>query len=408
MSSATPQKRPGLRPTLLWLHRWAGIVTGLVVVIVCVTGTILAFEDEYRIWQNPQRYQGSTAGWPQDPSVLLDQALVGEEGYRATSLSLYPGTEAPASVGLRGDDLPSKTVYLHGDGTVIERVESSRDLMSWTMRVHRGFVGGDFGRAVVGISTIVFLLILITAVPLWWPKTRARLRQSVSVKWNNANWTRRIYDLHVSLGFWSLALLFVIGITGLPFGYRWAGNALYVLTASPPAPTAPSSSSAPPLSDGEEAEQGAVQAADLNRILNGLRSEVGLPRRVAVSLPSQADGAIRIRVYPADAAHESVSDAYYFDRYDGALLDVHPHAELPTGAKLRRAVFPAHVGNFWGLPSKIIWGFASLLGATFPVTGCLMWYRRRRRTLRREDAQAPAAESADQLAASKTTVTVTS
>lgn len=372
------RRRPVVKPTLLWLHRWAGIVTGLVVVIVCVTGTILAFEDEYRAWQNPQRYGASAEGWPASVQNLLDQAVANEQGYRATSISFYPSSDRPASIPIRAEEGPRKTVYLHIDGTVVESAASTRDFMSWTMRVHRGFVGGAIGRAVVGISTIVFILILLTAIPLWWPRTMKRLWQGLTIKWEKATWTRRIYDLHVSLGMWSLALLLIMAVTGLPFGYRWAGEAFYVLTNSEKAPAAPSSA----LPEDE------ASRANLDQIMAIAQGIDSSPARVSLSVPSSPEGVISVRLYPRGAAHDRIQDTYYFDQYTGASLGALAHADLSLGARLRRGVYPWHVGSMWGLPSKVLWGFVCLLGGSFPVTGFLMWYRRQRRRAARDGAPA--------------------
>ena len=38
-----------------------------------------------------------------------------------------------------------------------------------------------------------------------------------------------------------------------------------------------------------------------------------------------------------------------------------------------------HDGRIWGLPGKIIMFLASLTGASLPVTGFIIWYRKRRK-----------------------------
>jgi uncharacterized iron-regulated membrane protein len=38
-----------------------------------------------------------------------------------------------------------------------------------------------------------------------------------------------------------------------------------------------------------------------------------------------------------------------------------------------------HVGSIWGLPSKIIAVIVCILGASFPVTGTILWLNRTRK-----------------------------
>ncbi|WP_442902315.1 PepSY domain-containing protein [Flavihumibacter sp.] len=47
--------------------------------------------------------------------------------------------------------------------------------------LHRWMLGGDIGKIIVGISTIIFLFIMITGIVFWWPKTRAILRQRLGM-----------------------------------------------------------------------------------------------------------------------------------------------------------------------------------------------------------------------------------
>jgi uncharacterized iron-regulated membrane protein len=47
------------------------------------------------------------------------------------------------------------------------------------------------------------------------------------------------------------------------------------------------------------------------------------------------------------------------------------------GQKIYRANFDIHVGTIGGMPTKVLASFASLVGASLPITGCVIWYNRK-------------------------------
>lgn len=372
-----------MRRSLIWLHRWAGLVTGLVVLVVCLSGTALAFSDEYRMWRFPDRYL-SSGGWPDSMSALLESAGTHvAEGSVPTSVIFAPSGEAPARVFFRAPDGERSRVYMHPDGTLVESsTGSTRDLMSVMLDVHRTLLGGTIGRTIVGISTIVFVVILLTGIPIWWPKTWKALRRGVSIKWSGANAARRIYDLHVSLGAWSAVLLVVMGVTGVFFAYDDTQDIIYTITGSERAPAAPESGT--PSDD----------RANIDAVLADVRAHSPEPYSVFLVYPSSETAAIRALVFENDHPHPSAFDTFYYDQYSGESLGTMTYASLSRGERIRRSLFPFHTGE-WNLATKTLWAFLTFLGATFPVTGFLMWFRKRRRKKEREaTAPEPSAQPA--------------
>ena len=45
-----------LRGFLRWAHRWVGVVLGLILVVVAVTGALLVFDRTLTRWQHPGLY----------------------------------------------------------------------------------------------------------------------------------------------------------------------------------------------------------------------------------------------------------------------------------------------------------------------------------------------------------------
>ena len=54
-------------------------------------------------------------------------------------------------------------------------------------------------------------------------------------------------------------------------------------------------------------------------------------------------------------------------------------SERSLGARVRSSFKPVHTGSIWGTPSKVIAFVVCLFGASFPVTGVIMWLNRIRK-----------------------------
>lgn len=61
-----------MRKFFLALHKWLSIPVGIILVIVCLSGSILVFQDEIRKWAHPERYFVNTTR--QEP-IPLEQLI---------------------------------------------------------------------------------------------------------------------------------------------------------------------------------------------------------------------------------------------------------------------------------------------------------------------------------------------
>src|SRR5215213_3899716 len=110
------------------------------------------------------------------------------------------------------------------------------------MAMHRWLLGSNNGpgKYITGISTLLFLFILITGIILWWPKTKNILQQRLKIK-STAGWKRLNHDLHIVLGFYSSIFLFVFAFTALAWSFEWFNKGIYKVTSSSMKAEAPAS-----------------------------------------------------------------------------------------------------------------------------------------------------------------------
>jgi uncharacterized iron-regulated membrane protein len=71
------------------------------------------------------------------------------------------------------------------------------------------------------------------------------------------------------------------------------------------------------------------------------------------------------------------SDTYTFDQFSGKPLKVLKHQTKSPGLKMNDMNYDIHVGQILGLPTKIIAFLASLICASLPITGFVIWWGKR-------------------------------
>jgi uncharacterized iron-regulated membrane protein len=83
------------------------------------------------------------------------------------------------------------------------------------------------------------------------------------------------------------------------------------------------------------------------------------------------------------ALHYYHRDEYAFHPVSGQLLQARFHAGKSTGGKLSDMNYDLHTGQILGLGGKIVAFLASLISASLPVTGTLLWWGRRNKKLKK-------------------------
>ena len=96
-----------------------------------------------------------------------------------------------------------------------------KKLHRWLFMMPENPRGGmSVGRVIMGTSAMCASLILLTGVVVWWPKSKAMLKNRLMVS-TNKGFRRFVYDTHVSLGIYAFIFLFLMALTGPVFSFGW-------------------------------------------------------------------------------------------------------------------------------------------------------------------------------------------
>lgn len=357
------------------IHLWLGLSSGLVVLLLGITGCILAFELEIRSFTEPFR-NVKTENRPVLPPASL-KAIA--EKHLASKIALgieYPG-EGKAAVAAYYDESHYELVFMNPySGELLKHKNMNTDFFRIILDGHFYlWLPHNIGQPVAASATLVFLLMMITGLVLWWPKNKAARKQRFSIRWN-VRWRRKNYDLHNVLGFYMTWVAIFLAITGLVFGFQWFAKSVYFISSGGEKMVEHQH----PVSDTTRQKQ-VTDMAD--RLWQQHAAAVKKDESIGVYFAALASDPVEIVVNHRPGTYYN-SDFFHYDQYSGKKLKAEgswdgKFSEAKLADKIARMNYDIHVGAVLGLPGKLLAFFASLIAASLPVTGFLIWRGRRKK-----------------------------
>lgn len=366
-------------------HLWLGFASGIVVFIVSVTGCLYAFQSEIQGMLQPYRDIEVQNKPFLPPSELKAIALKALPGKHLHAVQYETPDRAAYAIFYAAEPAHYYNVYMNPyTGEVLKVKNMHADFFYQVLQGHYAlWLPYATGHVIVSCATLIFVVMLISGLVLWWPK-KGKAKQRFRVKWN-ARWRRKNYDLHNVLGFYMTWVAIILAITGLVWGFQWVNKGIYWLA-------------------GGDKPAGYVEPVSTIPT-TAVTHDTPAPDAVWLEMNRRFPQAARIEIHFAEtdssviAANANVSrktywqvDYHFFDQYTREEIPVNQvwgsFADATGADKLMRMNYDIHTGTILGLPGKLLVFFASLIAASLPVTGFLIWHGRRKKA--KQDAARPA------------------
>ena len=362
-----------LRRIIFWCHLPVGVLAGLVILNMCVTGVLLTYEKQITSWADTRGYRSAPpATQTQHLSIetLITKAR-DARGANPTSITLKADPAAPAEIGFGRETTLFVNPYtgaILGEGS--QRVRSFfRGVTEWHRWLGANGDNRNVARAITGACNLGFLFLVSSGFFLWWPR-----------KWNrkslrNVTWFRRglpskarDFNWHNTIGFWSAVPLFIIVLSAVVISYSWAGNLVYrVAGETPPAPRpnqqAPASPSNTTVNN--------VDAAWLRA-----EQQVTDWRSLTLQLPAAESTPLTFNIDSGTGGQPQKRSQLVLDRSTGGVVRWEPFSTYTRGRQLRSILRFAHTGEVAGVFGQTVAGLVSIGGAVLVVTGLALATRR--------------------------------
>ncbi|MFF6814868.1 PepSY-associated TM helix domain-containing protein [Streptomyces sp. NPDC012403] len=372
----------GLRPLVLRLHFYAGVLVAPFLLVAALTGLLYAasFQAEEIVYDHELTVPVGDRKLP-----VSEQVAAAREAHPEGTISaVRPSPEADATTrvmlsGIPGVD-PDHTLAVFVDPYTakvrgeLEQYGSTGalPLRTWIDEFHRDLHLGEPGRLYSEFAASWLWVIACGGLVLWFSRRRA-LR-----KIRGTSGRRRTLALHGGVGVWAAAGFIFLSATGLTWS-TYAGANIGELRTSLGQET-PSVSAA---AAGEHAGHGAAggtagdaaHGVGLDKVLAAARAE-GLGDPVEIVPPADEKSAYVVR--QIQRSWPEKQDSVAVDPASGEVTDVLRFDDYPVLAKLTRWGIDLHTGNLFGLVNQIALMALALTLILLILWGYRMWWQRGR------------------------------
>ncbi|WP_301855550.1 PepSY domain-containing protein [uncultured Duncaniella sp.] len=367
------------------IHLWLSVPFGIIITLICFSGAMLIFEPEItRGIKKNVYYVQSVKDNPKPIGELMETVKSSlPDSVSITGVTVFKDETRTYQVNLSKPRRSSIFIDQY-TGVITGRYERI-GFFSTMFKLHRWLLdntnphgsGIKIGKTLVGISTLMFVIALISGIVIWWPRARKNLLRSLSISFSKG-WKGFWKGLHVAGGMYALIFVLAMALTGLTWSFDWYRTAFYAVCGVEHTPRNFGQSVQPDRSSrerhGKEGE---------HRRRGGHRhSEFGRWQQVYDELDTQYPDVPQITVGPETASvtlgtagNTRASDRYAFNRRSGELSPVTKYTDSKEADKLRGWIYSIHTGSIGGFMTRILWFIAALLGASLPLTGYYIWIK---------------------------------
>jgi uncharacterized iron-regulated membrane protein len=357
------------------LHLWLGFVSGLLVFVIAFTGALYAFREEISSLNGYQKVERQEKDFlfPTELRTIAERALPEKE---LQALKYCGKSKAAEAIFYGYNPTYYYTVYLNPyTGEVLKIKNMEHDFFRFVMQGHFYlWLPPRIGQPLVAGSTLVFLIVLITGLVVWIPKNRKALRNRIWFRWKKGTrWPRINLDLHVVGGLYATVFALIFSITGLVWGFQWFANGWYNLLGGEKSLTYNDTS---PHKMQQPTDRGAM-----DKVWSYMQKTYPEAAFIEIHPPRSDSSLIAATATRKNGKYWS-TDYRYFDQYH--LKEVKTNTifgqnkDMNAGEKLFRMNYEIHTGAILGLPGKIFAFLMSLFIASLPITGYIIWWKKRR------------------------------
>lgn len=357
-------------------HLILGFISGVVIFIVAITGCIYAFKAEINSITQKWRYVE-----PQQDQSFLSTSIL-----KSVAQSVFPDhsihsinygkkDEAAELLFYETEPLFYRGVILNPYTSEIIKIKNyEKDFFYVILQGHMYlWLPPKIGKPIVSVAVLIFLVMLITGIILWLPK-KSNLKQSLKIK-RNLPFKRKMYGFHSIMGVYASIILLVLTLTGLVWSFQWFSKSIYKWTGGKKELTfeLPKSDT---VSDDQKEKMNAIDF-----VWEKMQKDYPAAETIEIHFPHNKKESVYAHVNSSAKTYWK-TEFRYFDQNTFKEIDVDnvwgKLEDASTADIIRRMNYDIHTGAIGGLAGKILVFFASLIAASLPVTGFVIWNNKRK------------------------------
>lgn len=381
-----------MRAIILKIHLYLGVGAAIFLVILGVTGSIIAFEENAELWLNPHLHYVQPAGQPLAegeliqrvnraiaPAEVVSVKIFPEANRSHVLLTVEPNTKTSATEAsfgnwrnwvTRGNGRAAVFVNPY-DASINGRYTALPENQRILAAIHQfhmrlapdprswGIVG-KIGRELVDYSGLILALLVPTGIVLWWRTKRTQ------IKWNG-KWFRIFFDVHHAAGIYAALFLFIAALSGVVASFDSVSKAIYSVTGSAQVWHSGGPDSTP---------VNGTEPIGVDKAIAIARQQIPEASVDGVAIPRAPKQSFIVLMRVPEEVTDSVHSSVVIDQYSGKPLQVLNFKTDSFAYRVMRFNRAIHTGDIFGLPTRIIASVSSLTLVIMAVTGVVIWWRK--------------------------------
>ncbi|TDD83888.1 PepSY domain-containing protein [Saccharopolyspora karakumensis] len=374
-----------LRPLVLRLHFYAGLLIAPFLLVAATTGLLYVFTPqlEQLVYDRELHVPASPRTASVDDQLAAAQAA--HPGASLMSIRPAPTPTDTTQVIFHAPDLPEsfqRTVFVDPHTTevrgILETYGSSQalPLRAWIDNLHRGLHLGDVGRLYSELAASWLWVVVLGGLLLWFRRRRTS-RKRLVVPEPGATGRKRLLSWHGAIGTCIALGLVFLSATGLTWSNYAGANVTELREALAWETPTVSTDVVPPEHQGHHGHHGhsAHTGGDVGpeRVLRAAEAQ-GVTGPVELTPPTSGGAYV---VQQVQRHWPTQQDSVAVDAASGQVTATLRFADWPVMAKLARWGVDAHMGLLFGLVNQLVLAALVVALLTTIVLGYRMWWRRR-------------------------------
>lgn len=365
------------------IHWILGVVFGLTLIIIGITGAALSYEKEIISTINKDSYFVSAKSGQEKLSTkeILKKYIEINPTAKINSISFSNDDKSSTVLNIASDnpkDRRGQNIYINPyTAEVLPQVQGS-EFFSFMMRLHRWMAfEGDMqkvGKHVVALSTIACIILTLSGLIIYWPRIKNSFLNSITFSFKSKK-RAFLSSIHSVVGLWVIPFFLLMTLTGLYWSYDWYRSAMFtVFQVEQPIRNAP-------VKPKEEANKNHIiqnekDFNDYQKAVEMFNVFVQKDYANAVLRIPQKGSVYTISYLDINSPHYRARNSIELDIDSWKLLKHEKYSDKPLNEKIMSSILPLHSGEYFGWIGQFIMFISSALMALFVITGFMLYFDR--------------------------------
>ena len=378
---------------ILWSHLVSGIIAGITIFMMSVTGVLLTYEHQLVERADMSLLSSDKIGSTRKPLETIITQATERFGVEEVKLIIRNDISAPYQIFIEGRNAIYVDAYTGeylGQGA-----ETIRSVFNIIKNWHRWFnLQGDkqiIGKKITGISNVLFLVLLLSGIYVWFPRAKKWLNIKNHFIFDFKPTSSKIRDLnwHNVFGFWSLIPLVIIAATAITISYPSINNVLKKIVNDEviedqvinnqlyetEVGVVDDKLEITQLPVNEETEESLDLLSLDELLLNAQTLAEGWQKMSLVSNLDKTE-TVSITFFLTNGNQPQLQETWYLNPYKGDVINKSTWADKPSSHRMPKLFKSLHTGAYFGLTGQAIAALVCLSACVLVWTGFTLTWRR--------------------------------